>query len=118
MGGLRPSGVGLIAWRRWASRMNRPGSTASSMRPAAPPWPLDQRIVARVHEERDRVALAAGAIDDAMQGRGEDAVGPDFEHLADIDHEGALDRRHRHPFSVAVLDLEPAIAVLHQDGEG
>src|SRR5438132_2556441 len=66
----------------------------------------DRRVRARLVEERDRVALAAGA-EHAMLGRLDPPARPAFEDLAEIDRERELARRHVEPVAVARPRLQP-----------
>ncbi len=66
-------------------------------------------------EQRQREALAAG-VDHPVLRRLEQAVGPAFQHVADIDDEGAGDRRRLDPFIGGVHHLQPR-RLLVQDGE-
>ena len=74
----------------------------------------DGPVVAR-GEEGEGIALL-GDLADAVGGRAEHPVGPDLQHVADIDHEGARDRRGVDPVARAVAHLQPRRGPL-QDGE-
>ena len=61
--------------------------------------------------------MPPGAVGGAVDVRGEAVVGPARHEVADIDDEGADDRRYVDPAPGAVQDLEARIAVLRQDRE-
>src|ERR1700716_2209758 len=77
----------------------------------------DRRVIVRVGEEGDRIAILAVAIDHPMLGRREAAVAPALQDVADIDDERAVDRRHADPLAALVLDLEAAEIVLPENRE-
>src|SRR5262249_19179689 len=52
-----------------------------------------------------------------MFGRREAAVGPELKKIGDIDHEGAVNRRHAHPIAALVADLQAAKRILPEDRE-
>src|SRR5439155_26560492 len=78
---------------------------------------FDLGVEMRIVEERDRIALSPRAVDDAMLGRREKVVGPACQQIADIDHEGAGDRRCVDPAAILAANLETAIVVLPEQGE-
>jgi hypothetical protein len=56
-------------------------------------------------------------VDDAMRGRDEQVVRPALEHVADIDHEGPLDRRRVDPLAGAIAHLQTADIILPEHGD-
>src|SRR5829696_563958 len=72
----------------------------------------NHRIEIRVHESRAGEPLPAGAVDDAMLGRGKAVVRPARQQVADVDHVRAGDRVGGDPVAVGILDLKPADVVL------
>src|SRR5262249_36922152 len=78
---------------------------------------LDERIVVRMIEERDRESWAAPAVPErrvhhAMQVGQPAIVRPSHEQIADVDDEGRGRRRHVEPAAVARPDLQSARHVL------
>lgn len=72
-----------------------------------------------VEEEGDRVPVAAAAVDDAVHGALVDALGPQREHVADVDDVGVRVGRHGVPRARRVVeDLETAGRVLEEEGDG
>ena len=61
--------------------------------------------------------MPPGAVGGAVDVRGEAVVGPARHEVADIDHEGARDRRNVDPVARAVHDLEAGRRLLRQDRE-
>ena len=60
------------------------------------------------------MAFLAGAVDDAMQVRAVDVVGPALKQVADVDHQGAGNERRADPLAVALAQFEPADRILRQ----
>ena len=68
--------------------------------------PFDEGLEVRIAGEYERQPLPAAPVDHAMHGGAVPAARPAFEQIADVDHEGAGDRRHRDPFAGEPPDLE------------
>lgn len=72
-----------------------------------------------VEEEGDRVAVGAARVDDAVQGALVDALGPQREHVADVDDVGVRVRGDGVPGARRLVeDLEAAGGVLEEEGDG
>ena len=74
--------------------------------------PFDEGLEVRIAGEYERQPLPAAPVDHEMHGGAVPAVRPPFEQIADVDHEGAGDRRHRHPFAGEPTDIELEVAVV------
>jgi hypothetical protein len=75
----------------------------------------DDSICRRIEEIGHRVAVAARAVDHPVRRRGPQPVAPARPHVADIDQEGAGQRRGIYPDLVGPPDLQAALPVLGQD---
>ena len=73
----------------------------------------DLRVVVDGKEQRKGVALLLH-LADTVRGRDEGAIGPKFEHIANIDHEGTRNRRRVDPNAVTVQDFEPGHCRMQQ----
>jgi len=63
-------------------------------------------------------ALLARRLDDAVDGALDGVVAPAGEQIASIDDHGALDGSGVDELACRALDLEPAAAVLEEQGDG
>src|ERR1700733_1942056 len=74
----------------------------------------DLGVGARLVEKWDGHALAAGA-DHAMFGCPDSTAAPSLEHLAEIDRQAVVARRHVDPCTIAVARLQSRDAILGQE---
>ena len=75
---------------------------------------FDDLVHSRVEEIRQGIAVAAGAVDHAVRCRDIAVVGPARQHVGDVEHEGARQRRRVDPFSHARAHLQSAGIILRQ----
>lgn len=75
------------------------------------------RVHVETKEEWHRVSVHSGNVLDAVDCGQETVVGQTHEEVANVDYEGSLCGRSRHPFSVCVQDIQTTSVVLMKDCE-
>src|SRR5271166_5324653 len=75
----------------------------------------DRRAIVEIEKSGDRVTLLSGPVDDTVEVRAVDVVGPALEQVADIDDERPGDERRADPFAVALPELEAADRILRKE---
>ena len=78
---------------------------------------LDAGMERRGHEQRHRVAVDVGRVDDAVRVGDVAVVGPDRHQVAEVHHDVVLGYLHVDPRAIAAHDLQAADAVVGEHGD-